>query len=268
MNFPLLNSRPLVPVVRLEGAISATGSRFERALNLAAVAPALEKAFAIKRAEAVALIVNSPGGAPVQSNLIHDRIRSLAEIHDKTVLVFCEDVAASGGYWIALAGDEIYADPGSIVGSIGVIAATFGFVGLLEKAGVERRLYTSGENKSFLDPFLPEKDADVARLRALQDGLHDLFKAHVRARRGDKLAAGDEELFTGDFWLGGRAKELGLIDGLGSAHEVLTERYGDKVEIKPIGAEKKSIVTRLLSGGAAAMAGEIDQRARFSRYGL
>jgi len=265
---PFVRRRPLVPLVRLEGAISPTPSRFDRALSLAGVEDALDKAFSIRRAAAVALVVNSPGGAPVQSGLIAQRIRQLAERDERTVLVFCEDVAASGGYWIALAGDEIYAAPGSIVGSIGVVSATFGFTGLMEKAGVERRMYTAGERKALLDPFSPEDPDDVARLRKLQAGLHDQFKAQVRARRGDRLATDDDTLFNGDVWLGEEARALGLVDGIGEVRGVLRGKYGDDVRVKTIGVQKKPFLARLLSGGASAVAGEVEHRAGYARYGL
>lgn len=265
---PFLNKPPVVPVVRLEGAISATPGRFGKSLNLTGVEKALEKAFATKSARAVALLVNSPGGAPVQSNLIHQRIRQLAVEHDRRVLVFCEDVAASGGYWIALAGDEIYADPGSIVGSIGVIAASFGFTGLMDKAGVERRMYTAGQRKAMLDPFSPEDPDDVARLKALQSGLHEQFIAKVKECRGGKLKGGEDELFSGDVWLGRTAKELGLIDDLGSPLEVLRAKFGPDVKLKPFGGPKKSLLAKLVSGGAEAALGTVEHRALWARYGL
>ena len=266
--FPFLKSSPVVPLVRLEGAISATPSRFDRALNLAGVGDALDKAFTVKKAKAVALVINSPGGAPVQSNLIHRRIRELADKHDKQVLVFCEDLAASGGYWIALAGDELYADAGSIVGSIGVISASFGFTGLMEKAGVERRLYTAGKNKSMLDPFSPENPEDIKRLKTIQKGMHAQFKALVKSRREGKLTADDETLFNGDVWLGEEAAKLGLIDATGSVRAILREKFGDDVRIKPFGGPKKSLVGKLLSGGASAFAAEVEHRAAYSRFGL
>ncbi len=265
---PFLNKTPTVPVVRLEGAISATPSRFGKSLNLTGVEKSLEKAFAMKSAKAVAVLVNSPGGAPVQSNLIHRRIRQLAVEHDKRVLVFCEDVAASGGYWIALAGDEIFADPGSIVGSIGVIAASFGFTGLMDKAGVERRMYTAGQRKAMLDPFSPEDPDDVARLKALQSGLHEQFIAKVKECRGDKLNGEEDELFSGDVWLGRAALELGIVDGVGSPLEVLRAKFGSSVKLKPVGGPKKSFIGKMLSGGAEAALSTVEHRALWARYGL
>ncbi|MEM8539655.1 MAG: S49 family peptidase, partial [Pseudomonadota bacterium] len=199
---------PVVPVVRLKGVISASGSPLNPSLSLAGVAELLERAFSDKRAPAVAIAVNSPGGSPVQSRLIYKRIRDLADEHKKPVYVFTEDAAASGGYMIAVAGDEIIADPSSIVGSIGVISASFGFVEAIKKIGVERRVYTAGGNKSTLDPFKPEKKADVDRIKKLQLEIHDVFIDVVKKRRGDKLAD-NVDLFTGEFWAGGQAKELG-----------------------------------------------------------
>lgn len=198
-----------IPVVRLHGAIMAGGGQFRPALNLATAAPLLEKAFANKDAPAVAISVNSPGGSPVQSRLIYQRIRDLAQEKKKRVLIFVEDVAASGGYMIALAGDEIIADPTSIVGSIGVVSGGFGFPELLKKIGVERRVYTAGENKVMLDPFQPEKENDIAFLKNLQLDIHDTFIQMVKARRG-QLLADDPDIFSGLFWTGRR--------GLGARH--------------------------------------------------
>ena len=192
---------PLVPVVRLDGVIAAQGSPLRAALNISSLAEPLERAFSMKGAKAVALVINSPGGSPVQSALVHDRIRLLADENELPVYIFCEDVAASGGYWIACAGDEIYAAETSIIGSIGVIAATFGFEGAMEKLGVERRLFTAGDKKSLLDPFLPVAEDDLKRLTALQKEIHDAFKKHVRTRREGRLKAGEKKLFSGDFFL-------------------------------------------------------------------
>ncbi|MGL4489592.1 MAG: S49 family peptidase, partial [Rhizobiaceae bacterium] len=222
-----------IPVVRLSGAIMAGGSQFRPSLNLAAVAPLLEKAFATKEAPAVAISINSPGGSPVQSRLIYKRIRDLAAEKNKRVFVFVEDVAASGGYMIAIAGDEIIADPSSIVGSIGVISASFGFTGLMEKLGVERRVHTAGNNKSVLDPFSPEKERDIEHLKALQLEIHDVFISMVKERRGAKLAD-HADLFTGLFWTGMKGKELGLIDELGDMRSVLKARYGEKTKLRLI----------------------------------
>jgi signal peptide peptidase SppA len=266
-----------IPVVRLEGAImggrsSALGPK---ALNLLGVAGALKKAFSMKGSDIVVLSVNSPGGSPVQSRFIHDRIRQLAEENDKKVVVFTEDVAASGGYWIACSGDEIFADPASIVGSIGVIAAGFGFTGLIEKLGVERRVYTAGSNKLTLDPFQPEKEDDIEYLKSLQLDIHGHFIDHVKTRRGDKLAD-DENLFTGRFWTGTKAKELGLVDGLGDLRGVMVDRYGKDVQLRLIGGNSGPFWRRIfrtertdpLSSAIDGAVGALENRALWSRYGL
>ncbi len=224
-------SRPLVPVLRFSGPIGVN-SPFKQGLTLSTVAASIDKAFSMRRAEAVAIQINSPGGAPVQSTLIFKRIRALAEEKDLKVYVFAEDVAASGGYMLALAGDEIYADDCSIVGSIGVISAGFGFPGLLEKVGVERRVYTAGNNKDTLDPFLPEKPGDVKRIKALQLDIHKAFIDMVKARRGDKLTKADKDLFTGEFWTGQGALERGLIDGLSDLRTKMREVFGEDVRFK------------------------------------
>ena len=275
----LRDRAPLVPVVRLYGVIAPQGSPLRSAINLAALAGPLERAFAMRGAKAVALAVNSPGGSPVQSALVHDRIRLLAAEKELPVYVFCEDVAASGGYWIACAGDEVYAAETSIVGSIGVIAASFGFEGALDKLGVERRLYTSGDKKGFLDPFLPVKEVDVKRLTGLQKEIHDAFKRHVRERRGERLTAGDRKLFSGEFWTGAKARELGLVDGIGDLKSVMREKFGDKVRLKVMEPGKGWLQRRLgLSSGTAPglldggigrdLLATVEERAWWSRYGL
>lgn len=259
---PFLPSPPLVAVVRLHGSIAAG----TRGLSDAALAATLGRAFARGRPAAVALEINSPGGSPVQSSLIAARIRRLAEEKKVPVHAFVEDVAASGGYWLASAADHIWVDPGSITGSIGVISAGFGFPDLLARAGVERRIHTAGASKSQRDPFLPERDEDVARLRRLLDELHELFIAQVRARRGAKLAD-DPALFTGDYWLGARAVELGLADGIGHLVPKMKEIYGPKVRFRRSGV-RRSLLARLgAAAGAQAMAA-IEERAMFARYGL
>ncbi|MEM8687094.1 MAG: S49 family peptidase [Pseudomonadota bacterium] len=239
----------LIPVVRLQGAIGAV-TPLRPGLTLQHVDPVLEKAFTVKRAKAVALLINSPGGSPVQSTQIFRRIRQLADEHEKRVLVFIEDVGASGGYMLALAGDEIYADASSIVGSIGVVSAGFGFVDAIKKLGVERRVHTAGENKSILDPFLPSKKADVDRLKTLQLEVHEAFKDMVRERRGSKLDEDNKDLFSGAFWSGIQAKDLGLIDDLGVMHTVLEAKFGKDVELKAISAPKKGLLSRLIPGAA------------------
>jgi signal peptide peptidase SppA len=233
---------PVVPVIRLSGVIGGL-SLLRPGLTLAALNPTIERAFARRDAVAVALAINSPGGSAVQSSLIAGRIRALAAEKNIKVLSFVEDVAASGGYWLACAGDEIVADRSSIVGSIGVISAGFGFVEAMEKLGIERRVHTAGEHKSILDPFLPEKDADVARLKALQVDIHEEFKAMVRTRRQGRLDEAAPDLFSGAFWSGVKAKELGLIDGFGGMHEVLRARFGKDVDIVPM--ERKPSLFRM-----------------------
>lgn len=264
---------PVIPVVRLHGVIAAD-IRPGR-LNIATVAPLLQKAFSFKAAPAVVIVINSPGGSPVQSRLISKRIRDLADENGKPVLVFVEDAAASGGYFIAVAGDEIIADPSSIVGSIGVIYAGFGFPEALQKLGVERRVYTAGRNKSTLDPFLPAKDADIERIKSHELDIHQVFISHVKARRAGRLKADDDTLFTGEWWTGLRGQELGLVDAIGDIHQVLRERFGPKVRIRPI-REKRPLIS-LPRFGLSALSGSglasdalaaIEDRAIWSRFGL
>ena len=230
--------RAVVPVVRLSGVI-ASGGGLRRGISLEAVEPQLKKAFSIRRAKAVALIINSPGGSPVQSALIGQRVRDLARKADVPVLAFCEDVAASGGYWLAAAADEIYANGASIIGSIGVVSAGFGFDRAIEKLGVDRRVYTAGDRKMILDPFKPEAEEDVARLKSLQAEIHQQFIDHIVERRGGKLKGAHEELFSGGFWSGAAALELGLIDGLGECRALVTERFGEDVDLMSIQPKKK-----------------------------
>jgi len=254
---------PVVPVVRLHGVIAA--DQRPGRLNIESVAPLLRKAFAIKAAPAVAIIVNSPGGSPVQSRLIAKRIRDHAEETGKPVLVFVEDAAASGGYFIATAGDEIIADPSSIVGSIGVIFAGFGFVGALRRLGIERRVHTAGRNKSTLDPFLPERGEDVARIKTMELDIHQVFIDWVKMRRGARLKADDDTLFTGEFWSGVRGLDLGLVDGLGDLRSTLRTRYGDKVEL-PLIAAKRGFFTLPRLG--LQLAADIEDRETWARIGL
>ena len=261
---PFRASVPVIPVVRLQGVI-ASDARAGR-LNIATVAPLLERAFR-GNPPAIAIVVNSPGGSPVQSRLISKRIRDLADEHGTKVMVFVEDAAASGGYFIATAGDELIADPSSIVGSIGVIYAGFGFTGTLEKLGVERRVHTAGKNKSTLDPFLPEKPEDVERIKAMESEVHQVFIDWVKSRRGAKLKGADDQLFTGEFWSGVRGLELGLIDALGDVHEVLRARFGDKVRVRMI-APKRGLFQLPRLGLAADLAAAVEDRAMWSRLGL
>ena len=228
------NPKPVVAVVRLSGVISDRSGISRSGLSAAGLVTVLETAFKMPNLKAVALEINSPGGSPVQSSLIGKRIRALAEEHEVPVIAFAEDVAASGGFWLACAADEIYADDSSVIGSIGVISAGFGFQNAIKKLGVERRVYTAGEMKSTLDPFLREKPDDIERLAELQQDVFNAFKEMVRERRKDKLNASEDELFTGAFWTGRRALEMGLIDGLGELTSVMQERYGDKVRFHPV----------------------------------
>src|SRR5882757_5794157 len=294
--------RSVVAVVRLHGVITpAMGPMARSVINLSVLEPVLKRAFEVDGLTAVALVINSPGGAPTQSALIADRIRGLAEEHGTgpgnatsangakgpgrtpvPVLAFCEDVAASGGYWLACAADEIYAHATSMVGSIGVVSQSFGLSGLLERVGVERRLYTAGSNKSRLDPFLPEKPEDVAWLTDMQGQLHELFKDWVKSRRGAKLrtpeGAGDPaaELFTGEVWTGAKAVELGLVDGLGTLREVIADRFPDAEPVLVEG--RKPLLARLGVGGVSARGGAstlvadlvqaAEVRAAWARFGL
>lgn len=266
-----LKSIPLVHVVRLHGAIGV-GTPLKPPLTAKDLNDVLERAFARKGIAAVALQINSPGGSAVQSAMIHARIRELADERKVPVYAFCEDVAASGGYWLACAGDEIYADPNSIVGSIGVIAAGFGFVEAIARLGIERRVHTAGDNKSMLDPFSPERKEDVERLMALQGDVHEAFKALVRQRRGERLTGEEVELFSGAFWSGRQAKERGLVDGLGHLHEVLRRRFGDKVVIRTIAPSGGFGLRRLGFGTQQDLAGAaldaLETRAIWGRFGL
>ena len=225
---------PTVAVLRLAGILGQLGP-VRRGLTLAGLARFIEHAFRMRHLEAVALAINSPGGSPVQAALIARRIRALAEEKGVPVYAFAEDVAASGGYWLALAGDEIYAEESSIIGSIGVVSAGFGFPGLLERIGIERRLHTAGERKAMLDPFLEERADDVERLKTIQRDIHESFERIVRERRGAKLAAAEKELFSGEFWTGRRALELGLIDGIGDMRTIMRERFGERVKLRLVG---------------------------------
>ena len=264
----------VIPVLRLSGAIGSA-SPLRTGLSLAGLEKALAKAFSVARAPAVAIIVNSPGGAAVQSHLIHQRIRALATEKKKHVIVAVEDVAASGGYMIAVAGDEIIVDPSSIVGSIGVVSAGFGFEQLIRKIGVERRVHTAGNSKAMLDPFRPEKAEDVARLKAMQEDVHAMFIALVKGRR-PQLAA-DPDLFSGAFWSGARAVELGLADRVGDLRSVLKERYGERLRVVDVPTERNTLRKRLgmsaaAEGVAAGLVREaaatVEERALWARYGL
>jgi signal peptide peptidase SppA len=258
--FPFLKRPPLVPVIRLQGSIG-TG---RNGLSDAGLATVIDKAFKMKPA-AVALAINSPGGSAVQSSLIAARIRRLAEEKGVKVHAFVEDVAASGGYWLACAGDEIWVDSSSIVGSIGVIFASFGFPELMARQGVERRVVTAGKSKSLADPFLPQKPEDIDRLRALQGPIHDAFIAHVKARRGARLA--DADLFNADVWVGQQAADLGLVDGVAHLVPKMKAIYGDKVRLVPLG-QKRGLLARFGLRLGEDLLQSVEDRALWARYGL
>jgi signal peptide peptidase SppA len=270
----------LVPVVRLSGVIGFS-TPLKPGLTLASVARALERAFGMRKARAVALLINSPGGSAVQSHLIYRRIRALSEEHKRPVIAFAEDVAASGGYMIACAADEIICDASSVVGSIGVVGGSFGFAGLLEKLGIERRLYTSGEHKAMLDPFLPEKPEDVEKLKALQREIHESFIDLVKRSRGARLTGPEKTVFSGEYWTGSKAVEYGLADGIGDLRSTLRARFGDKVatplispargwfgRVQPgIGADGfDGALPR--PGFAEEIVSALEARAMWARYGL
>ncbi len=273
--------QPVVPVVRLTGVIGFS-TPLRPGLSLASVARTLDRAFTTKRAAAVALAINSPGGSPVQSHLIYRRIRELAAEHKLPVIAFVEDAGASGGYMIACAADEIIADQFSVVGSIGVVGGSFGFDKLIAKLGIERRLYTAGEHKAMLDPFLPENQDDVERIKKLQRKIHDDFIALVKSRRGAKLNGPENELFSGEYWTGRRALELGLVDAIGDLRGLLRERFGDKVVTPLVSAERGLLGRRVLgvsrddmaAGGPARLGlaediiSALEARAVWARYGL
>ena len=260
---PFLKSDPTVAVIRLSGMIASSG---RGVLNDATLAPLLEKAFSKGKPVAVALEINSPGGSPVQSSLIGARIRRLAEEKNIPVIAFVEDVAASGGYWLASAADEIYADLSSVVGSIGVISAGFGAHELLARQGIERRVYTAGKSKSMLDPFRAEQPEDVDRLKGLLNDIHTNFIDHITERRGEKLNK-EVELFTGEVWLAKRAVDLGLIDGIGHLKPMLTERFGKKVKFRRYGL-KRSFMSRFGAHMAQDAMASVEERAAFAQFGL
>jgi signal peptide peptidase SppA len=271
------NPPPVVAVLRLNGVI---GLRGQRGLSLANRAAAIERAFGLRHLAAVALSINSPGGSPVQSALIHRRIRQLADEKNIPVLAFAEDVAASGGYWLALAADEIYAEDASVLGSIGVVSAGFGFTELLRRIGINRRLYTAGQRKALLDPFLAEDPDGVARLIAIQQDIHSAFKDLVRQRRGAKLKGEEAELFNGDIFTGRAALAHGLIDGLGDLRGTLRARFGDKVRLRLVEPEKRRFrlaLPFLSQGGDASRApgdvvadliATVEERLHWGRFGL
>lgn len=254
-----------VSVLRLDGVIGTGGRLRGGALNDAALAPMIERAFRKGKPKAVALVINSPGGSPAQSSLIAARIRRLAHETDTEVYAFCEDVAASGGYWLATAADHIYVDENSVIGSIGVISASFGFHELMERQGIERRVHTAGKDKSMLDPFRPERPADVKRLKALQSVIHQNFIDQVKSRRGEKLSGDD--LFSGDIWVGRQSVDVGLADGIAHLVPKMQELFGEDVKFN-IQGQRRSWLQRLGIGTAADVLGAIEDRALWSRYGL
>jgi signal peptide peptidase SppA len=260
-----------VSVLRLSGIIGG-GGKFKKGLSLEEIEDDIEKAFKVKNLKAVALEINSPGGSPVQSEYIYARIRSFADEKKIPVYSFVEDVAASGGYWLACTGDEIYASSNSIVGSIGVISSGFGFVEAIKKLGVERRVYHQGENKSILDPFRPENPKDIEILMNLQKDVHEEFKNLVRSRRGDKIKKADEnQLFSGEFWTGKRGLEFGLVDGIGDLRSVMRKKFGEKIEFEKISAPKGWLKRKLgIFGGSLAegVVGAVADRAVWARFGM
>ena len=260
MRIPFLPHPPLVSVLRLQGAIGS-GSR---GLSDAAMAPLIDRAFRGKPA-AVALVINSPGGSAVQSSLIAARIRRLADEKQVPVHGFVEDMAASGGYWLACAADQIWVDASSLVGSIGVIFASFGFPDLMARQGIERRVVTAGRSKSFADPFLPRNPADIDRMRALQGPIHDAFIAHVKSRRGARLQ--DADLFNADIWTGQQAVDLGLVDGVDHLVPKMRALFGDKVQFNPLG-QRRSLMSRLGLNLAEDALATIEERALWAQYGL
>jgi signal peptide peptidase SppA len=279
----LFSRKPVVPVLRFSGPIGMS-TPLRPGLAISSTAGAIEKAFVLSKLPTVAIVINSPGGSPVQSHLIFSRIRQLAREKNKRVYVFCEDVAASGGYFLALAGDEIYADPSSIVGSIGVISATFGLDKFIERYSIERRVYTTGENKGALDPFQPEKPEDIARLKNLQRDIHEVFTGIVRERRGTKLRGDEAELFSGAFWSAQKALEYGLIDGLADIRAKMQALHGEDVRLKTVPLSQGGFLSRfrrlqLLKNTSADgfglppsladdLVSAVETRALWSRFGL
>jgi signal peptide peptidase SppA len=270
----LVDPPPRIAELRLDGIIAPSGPFGRQALSIERLEPAIRRAFSIPRVAAVALSVNSPGGSAAQSSLIAGRIRALAEEKKVPVLAFVEDVAASGGFWLACAADEIFCDATSIIGSVGVISAGFGFQDAIARIGVERRLYTAGVRKSLLDPFRAEKPEDVARLRDLQGQLHAVFKDYVRSRRGAKLRGDDGSLFEGDIFVGARAVEVGFADGIGTLHATVKARFGERARIVRVGARRRSLLSRFLplqdagAGLADGLLAAAESRAAYARFGL
>ena len=278
--WPFPSRIPNVAVLRFSGVISPSGRPFSESLNLASLATPIQQAFSLRGVKAVALSINSPGGSPVQSALIARRVRSLAREKELPVFAFIEDIAASGGYWLACAADEIFAEPSSIVGSIGVVSAGFGFQDAMKRVGIERRVYTQGRNKAILDPFKPEDPEDIERLKLLQKDIFQDFKDHVRERRGKRLKGDDDALFNGDVWPGRRAEEMGLVDGLGDLRTELRVRIGERVRLRTVGSSRRWFRRRLgfaLDGAeglesyetlANGILNAMEARALWARYGI
>ena len=267
--FSFFKKKKIIPHVKLNGVIGNVG-KFKQGMDFSGQEEIIKKAFSIKKASAIALTINSPGGSPVQSHLIYKFIKRLAKKNKKKVLVFAEDVAASGGYLISCAGDEIYANSSSIIGSIGVIYSSFGFTELIKKIGVERRVHTAGKNKSTLDPFLEEKNEDIERLKKIQLDLHKDFIEVVEKSRNSKLKKSEVELFSGEFWSGSKAKGLGLIDGIGNANEILKEKFGEDVVIKKFEKSKSWLSQKLSSSNNQVdqLTNILDERSIWQRYGF
>ena len=269
--FSFFKKKKIIPHIRLTGVIGSAG-RFKQGIDFSGQQEIIKKAFSFKKAKSIAISINSPGGSPVQSHLIHDYIRQLAKKNKKKVIVFAEAVAASGGYLIACAGDEIYANSSSIVGSIGVISASFGFQDAIKKIGVERRVYTAGKNKSTLDPFKEEKEEDIERIKKLQLELHSDFIEVVKKSRGAKLKDPEKNnTFTGEFWSGSASIKLGLIDGIGNAEQILREKFGEDIVIKKLEKQKSFIAKKLSSSidnQIDNIASVIEERALWQKFGL
>ena len=267
--FSFLKKKKIVPHIKLSGVIGNVG-KFKQGIDFSGQEELILKAFALKKAPCVAITINSPGGSPVQSHMIYNLIRQQAKKNKKKVIVFAEDVAASGGYLIACAGDEIYANSSSIIGSIGVIYSSFGFTELIKKIGVERRVHTAGKNKSTLDPFLDEKKEDIERLKSIQLDLHKDFINVVEKSRGPKLKKSDIELFSGEFWSGRKARDLGLIDDIGDANQILKEKFGEDVIIKKFEKSKGWLSKKLSSSNdhIDQLSNILDEKSVWQRYGL
>ena len=267
--FSFFKKKKIIPHIKLSGVIGNVG-KFKQGIDFAGQEEIIKKAFSIKKAPAVAISINSPGGSPVQSHLIHDFIKSQAKKTKKKVIIFMEDVAASGGYLISCAGDEIYANQSSIVGSIGVIYSSFGFKNLIEKIGVQRRVYTAGKNKSTLDPFMDEKHDDIERLKNIQLDLHKDFIEVVEKSRSSKLKKTEVELFSGEFWSGRKAKDLGLIDDIGNANQILREKFGEDVVIKKFEKSKSWLSKKLSSSNdhVDQLANMLEEKSVWQKYGL